>query len=112
TVDRLEKTAGSVTGSLMARASKVDRDLVVALQDFDRLQQEFVALSNALNRSAGALRESSAGHRFAAAGYDAIAAIAVSDLPERLTSHLRQVAESAEMAGGSDDFDGADEAVF
>lgn len=48
TVLRLEETVGQVTGKVVSQPSLVDRDMVVALQDFDRLHQEFVALGKVL----------------------------------------------------------------
>jgi hypothetical protein len=103
-VDRLGETAGRVTGTLLERADKTDRDLVVALQDFDRLQQEFAALSRALTHSADALRESSSANPASKpVGRAAIAAIAVSDLLARLSSHLQSAARSESTIGLDDE---------
>lgn len=84
---RLDETVGTVTDYVMA--SKPSRDLVVTLQAFDRLKQEFEALGDALTRYAEA-------HNAAPLNADqrsqleqnVIAGITVHDLKERLLSRL------------------------
>lgn len=91
TVERLDETAGRVTSFLAGRVERLDRDLVVALQDFDRIQQEFSALSRAFTRSVEPLKEaSSAGLSLPRARQDAMAAIAVSNLRDRLAKYLQR----------------------
>ena len=48
---RLEETVGRVTDLVMG-SGRPDRELVVTLQSFDRLKQEFEALGDALTRYA------------------------------------------------------------
>jgi hypothetical protein len=91
TVERLDETAGRVTNFLASRTDRLDREMVVALQDFDRIQQEFAALSRAFTRSVTPLREaSSAGIDLPRARQDAMDAIAVSNLRDRLAKHLER----------------------
>ncbi len=54
TVSRFEETAGGVT-HLVAKPVNAgpNKDLVVTLQNFDRLQQEFAALAGVLKRYGG-----------------------------------------------------------
>lgn len=91
TVERFETISSGVSAAVMSRAGMADRDLIVTLQAFDRLQQEFVAVADVLSRYSGALGESlacrNAQARFEA---EAIAAIAVTDLKQRLLHHLQR----------------------
>src|SRR5260370_10949464 len=43
-VARLEGTVSRVSEMVLVRSGPAERDLIVTLQDFDRLQQEFAAL--------------------------------------------------------------------
>lgn len=91
TVQRFEAISSGVSDAVMARASMQDRDLIVTLQAFDRLQQEFVAVADVLSRYSGALGDPlSDGSGHARGEEEAIAAIAVSDLKQRLLDHLRR----------------------
>jgi hypothetical protein len=89
TIVRFEKTTAQITGNLMTRRDQADRDLIVTLQDFDRLQQEFLMLAEVLTQAAGKsseswLRAEGGGHP----AEDAIAVISVADLKERLMRQL------------------------
>ena len=53
TIMRFEKTTAQITGNLMTRPDQADRDLIVTLQDFDRLQQEFLMFAEVLTQAAG-----------------------------------------------------------
>ena len=68
--------------TVMRRPDQADRELVVALQNFDRLQQEFHSLSEVLVRLSSVTGEHAllgeAGPR--EPGYDVLATIAVADL--------------------------------
>lgn len=85
---RLDETVGTVTDYVMA--TKPSRDLVVTLQSFDRLKQEFEALGEALTRYAEAHSSAplSAGER-AQLAQSVIAGITVHDLKERLLNRLQ-----------------------
>lgn len=91
TVHRFEAISGGVSDAVMARADKVDRDLIVTLQAFDRLQQEFIAVADVLSRYSYALDNPDALRNDHASLQDeAMAAIAVSDLKQRLLAHLQR----------------------
>jgi hypothetical protein len=106
TIMRFEKTTAQITGNLMTRPDQADRDLIVTLQDFDRLQQEFLMFAEVLTQAAGKsseswLRAEGGGHPAA----DAIAGISVADLKERLMRQLNMSMITLAPAAG-------DEAVF
>ena len=91
TVQRFETISNGVSEAVMARSHMADRDLIVTLQAFDRLQQEFVAVADVLSRHPGALGDPLAdGGGHARGEAEAIAAIAVSDLKQRLLNHLQR----------------------
>ncbi len=92
TVGRYEETVGRVSGMVVTRTSRPDRELVVALQDFDRLQQEFVALGDVIAHFADAMQGGWPGEVWTDHhGHKAIAAISVSDLKQRFLRHLKAV---------------------
>jgi hypothetical protein len=86
---RLEETAGRVTELIMS-SGRPDREMVVTLQSFDRLKQEFEALGDALARyaeSANALPHAGDdGHQL---GREVIATIVLADLKDRLLTKLQ-----------------------
>ena len=105
TVAAFEDTVAQITEMAVLRhGSNADRELVVALQQFDRLHQEFATLSDVLARLSGAPH--SAGPASApCSGPDLVPAIALAGLRDRLTRHL----------SGTDDLELAerpDDAVF
>jgi hypothetical protein len=86
---RLEEIAGRVTEMVMS-AGRPDREMVVTLQSFDRLKQEFEALGDALARyaeSTNALPE--AGEERVDLGHRVIGAITLADLKGRLLRRLQ-----------------------
>lgn len=86
---RLDETVGRVTDFVMA--SKPSRELIVTLQSFDRLKQEFEALGDALGRYAEAAN--SAPMSTAARSQleqDIIEGITVADLKDRLLNRLQE----------------------
>jgi hypothetical protein len=106
TISRFEKTTARITENVMTRPSQADRNLIVTLQDFDRLQQEFLMLAEVLTQAAGKsskswLRAEGGGHP----AEDAVAGISVADVKERL---LRQL--NVSMIGLAPSI--GDEAVF
>jgi hypothetical protein len=89
TVSRFEATTARITEKVMAQSSQADRELVVMLQDFDRLQQEFAALAELFIQAtakseASWLHEDGASHP----AREAIATVSLADLKDRLTRHL------------------------
>lgn len=88
TIGRLEDTVGEVTGRVVSRPNFADRDMVVALQAFDRLQQEFAALSGVLAKYA-AKRGAAAEHAAREALLrELLSTISVHDLKQRLTDKM------------------------
>jgi hypothetical protein len=92
----LDETVSRVTDLVMA-SGKPSRDLIVALQSFDRLKQEFEALGEALTRYAEATSSTPAGgDERTQLGRSVISAITVADLKERLLRRFRD--ETTETA--------------
>lgn len=88
-VRELEHTVARVT-DLVTRDGRPDRELIVTLQSFDRLKQEFEALSGALARYADSthtLPLDGDGPR-EPFGRDVIHEIALADLKERFLDRL------------------------
>jgi hypothetical protein len=84
TVAAFEATVGRITEITVTRPGRADRDLVVTLQDFDRLQQEFATLSEVLGKLSAA-----GGGSYV--GAEALADISIADLKDRLARHLRML---------------------
>jgi len=95
---RLEETVGRVTDLIMS-SGRPDRELVVTLQSFDRLKQEFEALGDALTRYAESTNAiPSAGEERIQLGQEVISAITVADLKDRLLYRLKeQLPDLADM---------------
>lgn len=86
---RLEETAGRVTELVMG-GGRPDREMVVTLQSFDRLKQEFEALGDALARYAESTTElPAAGEGRLQLGHEVIASITLADLKDRLLTRLQ-----------------------
>jgi hypothetical protein len=86
---RLDETVGRVTDMVIA-SGRPDKDLVVELQSFDRLKQEFEALGDALTRYAESTNSvPPAGEERAQLGQDVIAAITLAELKDRLLFRLQ-----------------------
>ena len=97
TVARFEDTVSRVSEIVVAQSGKVDRDLVVTFQDFDRLQQEFATLGEVLaclaaTSSGSSLWEPGAAHP----GHKVIDAIPILELKQRLVRHVK--GEAGELA--------------
>lgn len=86
----LDETVSRVTDLVMA-SGKPSRDLIVALQSFDRLKQEFEGLGEALTRYAEAHSTTpAAGEKRAELGHNVISGITVADLKERLLQRFQE----------------------
>lgn len=86
---RLEETVGRVTDLVMG-SGRPDRELIVTLQSFDRLKQEFEALGEALTRYAEATNATPLrGEQRAQLEQNVIAEITVADLKDRLLRRLQ-----------------------
>jgi hypothetical protein len=85
-----------VTELTALRPSRPERELVVALQDFDRLQQEFVSFAEV---SSAAVKSLESWQRIAGQdghpAEDAIAKIPLTDLKSRI---LRQLGSADEVS--------------
>jgi len=95
---RLEETVGRVTDLIMS-SGRPDRELVVTLQSFDRLKQEFEALGDALTRYAESTNAIPPdGEERVQLGEEVISAITVADLKDRLLYRLKdQLPDLANM---------------
>jgi hypothetical protein len=86
---RLDETVGRVT-DLVVGSGRPDKDLIVALQGFDRLKQEFEALGDALTRYAESTNSvPPAGQERAQLGHEVIGAITLAELKDRLLSRFQ-----------------------
>jgi hypothetical protein len=97
-----EEAVSRVTEITAMRPGRADRELVVALQDFDRLQQEFAILGDVLGRissSAAAAEEQNAG----AVGHPLLDGISMAGLKARLSFHLRSLTPDPSYSDGSDE---------
>jgi hypothetical protein len=90
-VMRLDETVGRVTDLVIGGgSSRPDRELVVALQGFDRLKQEFEALGDALTRYAETTNAvPPSGEERAQLGQEVIAAITLAELKDKLLCRLQ-----------------------
>ena len=87
-VVHLEESVARVT-DLVMKNGKPSRDMIVALQSFDRLKQEFEALGDALTHYAESHSTPISGAERAQVEQNVIAAITVSDLKDRLLQRLQ-----------------------
>jgi len=87
-VQNMDETVARVT-DLVMREGRPSRELIVTLQSFDRLKQEFEALSGALARYAEATTAIPLfGEERAQFGRDVINAISLSDLKDRFHDRM------------------------
>lgn len=89
TVVKFEETAAGVTDLVAKRIGRADRNLVVTLQNFDRLQQEFATLADVL--MAAAAKSPDSWSPMAGAAHpaeEAIAKIQIAALKQRLLHYL------------------------
>ena len=101
-VSSLEETVSSVTDLIMRRG-RPDREMVVTLQSFDRLKQEFEALGVALTHFADTANSSSLDSEESTRLQQKIlASINVADLKDRLLRRLRDEAAKVDFATASD----------
>jgi hypothetical protein len=90
TVRSFEYTVGRLTGLAMSGASRNDRELIMTLQDFDRIQQEFAALGDMLVRFGMAMKDPAADSGLAdRLDREVIDGISIHDLKERLLRYYR-----------------------
>lgn len=89
TLERFEDISGRVTENVRTRGNAADHDLIIALQDFDRLQQEFAALGEVISHCAATSDAAWSKGDLHALGYEAINAITLADLKDRLLNCLK-----------------------
>jgi hypothetical protein len=88
-VMRFEQTSAGISEYVATRPNEASRDLIVTLQDFDRLNQEFVALAEVLTLAASKSSESwLRAENGLHPAEDAISSVTISELKERLMRHL------------------------
>lgn len=92
TVTGFEETVARVTDIAVGQNGQADRELVVALQNFDRLQQEFATLSEVLHKLSAATGPAPTAHDTVHDNdHEVLAVISVADLKDRLARHLRSL---------------------
>lgn len=84
TIARFEHSASRITD--IVQPARGGRELIVAFQEFDRLQQEFAALSNVLAHFAENATAQS--HN----SWQAIDAISIANVKDRLNRYMREPA--------------------
>ena len=87
TLDRFENASGKVTQTVLTRGNPADHELIQALQNFDRIHQEFSAIKHMITHCATASAE---GHLTDDEkwGQDAVAGITLTDVKQRLLACL------------------------
>jgi hypothetical protein len=104
---RFEETSDRITQLVVARESGSGVDIIVALQEFDRLRQDFEAIEGILAGCAQVIERaagSASGHPLR----DVIDEIPVVDFKNRLARRLAWVAQEADSA----DMTFVEEAIF
>lgn len=88
-VTRFEQTSAGISQYVASRPNEANRELIVTLQAFDRLNQEFVALADVLTIAASKSGESwTRPEGGVHPAEDAISSVTISELKERLMRHL------------------------
>jgi hypothetical protein len=90
TISKFERTSSKVTDLVVTQPGLTDRELVVALQDFDRLNQEFAAICDALARTGTSMTGTwtHSGDDDDHPRHKVIGAISIAELRDRMLSHL------------------------
>ena len=104
---RFEQTSDRIAQLVVARETGTGVDIIVALQEFDRLRQDFDAIESILSGCARAIdrpQGAEPGHPFR----DAIAEIPVVDFKTRLARRLAWVAQDTNAS----DVPFVEEAIF
>ena len=87
TLDRFENASGRVAQSVLTRGNPADHELIQALQNFDRIHQEFSAIKHMITHCATASAEGRLADN-AQWGQDAVAGITLTDVKQRLLACL------------------------
>lgn len=102
TVSRFEDTANRVSDLVIQQREQANLDLIVALQDFDRIQQEFAALGDALFRYVAATSPTTV-PAVGAADHDVIGGILLADVKQRLLRRLKAGMEAPAVGPEADE---------
>lgn len=94
TVARFEDTADRVSDLVIRQREQASLELVVALQDFDRLQQEFSALGDALFRYLDAAGSAAVPSQCCPVEHGVISGITLDDVKQRLLRRLGPAPEA------------------
>ncbi len=103
TAERLDATVDRISAKTATQSGRADRDMVMALQNFDRLQQEFAAIADVLGKAAEKVRGNWATTGGGHPADEVLAAISMTEVKERF---LRLLSVTDWLASTSD------EAVF
>jgi hypothetical protein len=95
TLDRFEQASGRVTQTVLSRGNPGDHELIEALQNFDRLHQEFSAIKSMITHCASATAEGSVPGEVPC-GPDAVSGITLTDIKQRLLACLGEASQPAE----------------
>ena len=87
TLDRFENASGKVTQTVLTRGNPADHELIQALQNFDRIHQEFSAIKHMITHCATASVEGRLADN-EQWSQDAVAGITLTDVKQRLLACL------------------------
>lgn len=99
-IARFEDTVGTITEIVVKQPGGNDRNLVMALQNFDRLHQEFATLGEIVARVA---QDRDGNAIVGNACSDVIASIPIEELKDRVAYHFKTVTEDPTQLEESDD---------
>jgi hypothetical protein len=88
TLDRFEAASGEVTQTVLTGGTPADHELIVALQNFDRIYQEFSAIKSMISHCATASEQGSGPSDDWK--HEAIAGITLTDVRQRLLNCLAE----------------------
>ncbi len=104
TVSRFEDTASRVSDLVIQQREQASLDLIVALQDFDRLTQEFSALGDALLRFIAATSPTTVPAQDTVTEQDVVGGILLEDMKQRLIRRLQVKPELASEIADEQEF--------
>lgn len=104
TVSRFEDTASRVSDLVIQQREQASLDLIVALQDFDRLTQEFSALGDALLRYIAATSPTTVPAENDVTQGDVIGGILLEDMKQRLIRRLQIKQPALEQLADEQEF--------
>jgi hypothetical protein len=99
-IARFEDTVGTITEIVVKQTGGNDRNLVMALQNFDRLHQEFATLGEIVAHVA---RDHHSDASASSTCDDVIATIPIEELKDRVAYHFKTVSEDPAQLEESED---------